>query len=342
MTTQPIAKYFTPITPENEQIPDPDAVNDVAVAVVLEPAAVALNALTSNIASTECAPAKTDTAKRSRSEGSTDDDTPFLKKVIRDPMDVTLELPEDAPYWVPALFKKMDQLVDYVHSITEKHDTFKAVFEQKIIETTEKFETICTENNNEIADLKKSVEFISDAYDDQKKQNETLIKRIETLENHQETIKQKCREYEQDLSEQAVLIDDLEQYSRRNCLLIHGVPETKGEETDTIAIDTFETQLKIKLKSRDLDRTHRIGAPKKGKIRPIIVKFATYNKRRSVFKNKKLCKGSKIALTESLTYMKVRLLNAAKKRFGKENVWTSDGEVLTKVGEQIVNVKKLM
>ena len=60
-----------------------------------------------------------------------------------------------------------------------------------------------------------------------------------------------------------------------------------------------------------------------------------------MFKNKKLFKGTNVMMTESLTRKRVVMLNAAKDRFGKDNVWTMDGEVFTKVGNKITNVKTL-
>ena len=35
-------------------------------------------------------------------------------------------------------------------------------------------------------------------------------------------------------------LDRQEQYSRRNCLLIHGLPESKNENTDELVIDTVK------------------------------------------------------------------------------------------------------
>ena len=121
--------------------------------------------------------------------------------------------------------------------MSEKQDSF----EQKLSETNEKFETMCNENNKEIAELKHSVEFISSAYDDQKKLNEVLLKRIENIELHHDTIKKKCHLYDNELVNQSNLIDALEQYGRRNCVLIHCVLEKKDEDTDTLAI----VQLKL-------------------------------------------------------------------------------------------------
>ena len=60
-----------------------------------------------------------------------------------------------------------------------------------------------------------------------------------------------------------------EQYSRRNCILIHGIAENKEENTDQQAIDFINDNLDIKI---SIDRSHRIGGY--GKARPIILKVA--------------------------------------------------------------------
>ena len=53
-------------------------------------------------------------------------------------------------------------------------------------------------------------------------------------------------------------VDDLEQYSLRNCLL-HGVKETDDENTDDIIIKTICEEMGVEVREEDLDRTHRIS-----------------------------------------------------------------------------------
>ena len=79
-------------------------------------------------------------------------------------------------------------------------------------------------------------------------------------------------------------IDDLEQYSRRNCLVLHGVNESNAENTNEIIIKTFSEELGVEIKEDDLDRSHRLGKSKRkdNKPRPIIVKFARYAVRREI------------------------------------------------------------
>ena len=63
-----------------------------------------------------------------------------------------------------------------------------------------------------------------------------------------------------------------EQNSRRNCLLIYGLPEKRNECTDQIVNEDLKEKAQDEIKVVDLDVTPRLGAPKGGKIKPIIVK----------------------------------------------------------------------
>ena len=75
-------------------------------------------------------------------------------------------------------------------------------------------------------------------------------------------------------------MDALEQYSRRNCLLFHGVPETDADTTDSV-ISLCQGKLDVNVTRELVDRSHRLGQRHVGpsgeyKPRPIIVKFRSY------------------------------------------------------------------
>ena len=53
-------------------------------------------------------------------------------------------------------------------------------------------------------------------------------------------------------------LDRQKQYSRRNCILIHGITETQDEKTDDISLCTINEYLKFELAEKQLDRTHRL------------------------------------------------------------------------------------
>ena len=98
-------------------------------------------------------------------------------------------------------------------------------------------------------------------------------------------------------------IDRQEQYSRRNCILIHGIAENNEENKDQQAIDFINDNLDIKVDEIDIDRSYRIGRYDKAKkkARPMTVKFARYNVKGRVFREKWKLKGTGIMTTESLT-----------------------------------------
>ena len=101
-----------------------------------------------------------------------------------------------------------------------------------------------------------------------------------------------------------ILLESQEQYSRRNCLLIHGLPSEYKEDTDQIAINFFQTYLGIDVTRRDLDRSHRLGKQNS----PIIVKFVNHNLKAMVFSCKRKLKGKNVFLTESLTSKRISLI----------------------------------
>ena len=79
-------------------------------------------------------------------------------------------------------------------------------------------------------------------------------------------------------------VDQQAQYSRRNCLLFHGIRKEKGEDTDSTIINTVNEEMDIETLPNDLDWSHCIGNPKtKKKEIPIIVKFVRYNFRHNIF-----------------------------------------------------------
>ena len=50
--------------------------------------------------------------------------------------------------------------------------------------------------------------------------------------------------------------DRQEQYSRRNCLLIHDIGERRHEITDEVIIQTIKSEMDIDTIVKDIERTH--------------------------------------------------------------------------------------
>ena len=91
-----------------------------------------------------------------------------------------------------------------------------------------------------------------------------------------------------------------EQYSKRNCLLIHGIKERRHKAIDEVVIQTIKSETDIDIDVKDIDQTHQIGAKTENKRRLITVKLARYSERRKVFSSNKSLKGKNLSVPESL------------------------------------------
>ena len=96
------------------------------------------------------------------------------------------------------------------------------------------------------------------------------------------------------------VVDRQEQYSRRICLLVHGiVVEDTVEDTDEKIINILQQSMDETIKPEDIDRSHRLGKPKSSKNAkpcPLIVKFVRYNTRNRIYRNKKKLKRTGISV----------------------------------------------
>lgn len=123
-------------------------------------------------------------------------------------------------------------------------------------------------------------------------------------------------------------LDKHEMGTRRKVLLIHGVPEATEEDPG----DTIRSILQQKIDASseclsDIRVTHRLGA-KGTKTRPILVRFSTLKARQEVWELKKKLKGTGITASEFLTKPRHDVFIAARKHFGMENVWSTDGRIV--------------
>ena len=201
-------------------------------------------------------------------------------------------------------------------------------------------------NSKEFSDLFKSslVEAMTREMQDLRERLEQTESKVMDLENELQTQasiitslqKEKVSTSEAVKSLKAKLNEE-EQYSRRNCLRLYGIPEKDQEDTDAVMINLANKDLGVNLNLADIDRSHRVGAPrhrpadKKKPPRPIIVKFSTYRARNLVIKNRKRLKGKHIGIEEDLTATNRILLQKAKDEVNNNNnvtaAWSTDGKI---------------
>ena len=106
------------------------------------------------------------------------------------------------------------------------------------------------------------------------------------------------------------IADDQEQYSRSNCLIVHGIKNTskRGEYLDNENFVCFELNKKLTLnlpiQVSDLDIAHSLPS-KKGDA--MIIKFLRRTQRNLIYSKKRKLKGTEVVITESLTKVKLYL-----------------------------------
>ena len=176
-------------------------------------------------------------------------------------------------------------------------------------------------------DSNKTVNFICEKFDEYERDRAEKEKIISELQKN-------VNDMSATIESLKGCLDRQEQYSTRNCFLIHGLPESKNENTDGLVIDTIKEKMGEEIENNEIDRSHRLGAPKNNsKSSPSIIKFVRYNTTCRVFKNKKI-EGEKHKRNRKFDEKRMEALNKAREGHGSENVWSSEGKILHKdVGE---------
>ena len=148
------------------------------------------------------------------------------------------------------------------------------------------------------------------------------------LKSHEDQIDDLLR----NLEAISMALEDQLHCSRRNCLVVTGVPEKKGVEDTDETIKSFAAdKLGLEITYMDIYRTHRLGRKQGTKPRPIIVKFVPYNLRRKFMRERKKLKGQGMGIQELLTPFAEHLLGKTQELSRKapwlKNVWTWDGRI---------------
>ena len=153
--------------------------------------------------------------------------------------------------------------------------------------------------------------------------------KINDLSSESENLKKKVKSLEMALEKQ-------EQYSRRQCLRVYGIPESPNENTDKVILD-LATKMGVTLADHDIDRSHRI-TPRRPSNRStnqqqhpkaIIVKFSRYNARSLMFGAKSRLKNTGIVIREDLTPERQELYFKTLSHRNTSRTWSIDGRIFT-------------
>lgn len=153
-------------------------------------------------------------------------------------------------------------------------------------------------------------------------------------------------------------LEDLEQYSRVNCIEVNGKPENKNDSPLEM-IKKVGNALDVDIQEDMVDACHYLGAKQEGKNRGIIVKFVRRTTKEEILRKRKVKRNlntthigltqspsSVIYVNESLSPARRKILNAARafrRDYGYTFVWVNNGKVFLRKneGERAVAVTSL-
>lgn len=215
-----------------------------------------------------------------------------------------------------------------MYKATEIHDLISSVKSDIISEMNKKFETLIKSIDfcsNKISDFEASIKLVNDKLkllETYKKENEELKNEVCHLNNK---------------------INDMEQYSRLNNLIITNYPENRNENVFDIVTNIGET-LGVTINDNDMDAAHRLQSNVNNKNpRNIVVKFVSRRKKEEFLSNYRRKKHSvtlnPVAESSKMIYINEHLSQANSLLFKKARedlrakynfIWTSNCKILVK------------
>jgi hypothetical protein len=149
-------------------------------------------------------------------------------------------------------------------------------------------------------------------------------------------------------------VNELEQYSHRNNLIIYGIPEDKGENIQHV-LRRLANALQFAEWSPSLvDAVHRMGKSNQSQPRPIIIKFVSRLVKEEFWIKRKVKRNLKatdlgfssensIYINESLTHANrelLRMTRVAARQKGYTQVWTSNCSIFVRreKGSQLIKI----
>ena len=151
-----------------------------------------------------------------------------------------------------------------------------------------------------------------------------LVGRIDYMESEVASVKNelyRLQDYTGFLEDK---LDDLENRSRRQNIVIRGVHEDEKEsweQTEKKVRDVISERLNISVTEQMVERAHRTGKRNPGRDRPIVCKLLSDKTKSEILKNCKKLRGSKIFIEQDYSYrvraerqkLKVHMTEARKK-----------------------------
>ena len=206
------------------------------------------------------------------------------------------------------------------------------------------------ELDNTVKEMSVSLSFLSDKYDDLYQKVKQLEEQNKEIVEESTRLKQEIIILSQNVATKKDIVDNLHQYSRRDCLKITGIPEFPQENTDKIIKD-LGSIIGVNIRD-DISVSHCLPVSNSGKKNTnpaIIVKFVRRHVRDAFYNAKKILNGKstknlgfhrtrerKIYISESLTQKNKHIFKRRYKAKMGLNfcfIWTRHGMIFLRVDQ---------
>lgn len=230
-------------------------------------------------------------------------------------------------------------------AITDEHEPTRAELKEVLIDIQINVNNLLRDNikiREEVVALRTTIQ--------QQQEELTKIKPLVlTLQQELEDARRKTDEQEEEISQLYDLQDRLEQYTRKNSLEIHGIPENVYSSTEEAVLEVAKA-LDVEVRPDDIEISHHLKGEAGAK--PIIVKFVSHKKKAELYKQRTKLRNTSLSdvfpeasaasivsskgiyINENLTSFRRELLKEANKK-RKNNIissaWTIDGKVFVKI-----------
>ena len=151
----------------------------------------------------------------------------------------------------------------------------------------------------------------------------TNLKDIKKLQEDSERLRTRCSNLEKKLVSLETLANVLEQYGRRNNLVLSSIPDTIADHELESTVISVLGNIDVEVESSDIDDCLRIGKPDKANSKKTIIRFANRKYCKKVLNRKKLDNcirfnpNTKIFVNENLTMMNENIAyNCRKLKWG--------------------------
>lgn len=194
----------------------------------------------------------------------------------------------------------------------------------------------------EVGDIKKSVQFISDSFDEQKQAIDKMLLEMKLIRDENNMLKQKLQTLED-------RINAKEQKEKENNLLIVGIPK-QNEEPKKI-VEKILKKMKVPVRNNDLLEAYRVS---KKEDAPIAVKLINQDIKQNIMKTIRQLKGIRVRecelqgadkniyfnddLTRQNQYL-FKLTREYKQRKGLKSAYVSNGKIYLKKSDSDTSMR---